>query len=136
MPSTTEIKIRGYHVDFYGHVNNARYLELMEEARWVMFEEYIDFQEWSRKGWSFLIVNINIRYKRPAFLGETIEIRSGIARLDRKSGIVRQRTFLKGTDQVIADAEVTFVIADPTGKAMRMEEDLRALLDPLVVQEP
>jgi len=31
---TTQIKVRGYHCDFYGHVNNARFLEFLEEARW------------------------------------------------------------------------------------------------------
>ena len=28
--SITKIKVRGYHADFYGHVNNARYLELYQ----------------------------------------------------------------------------------------------------------
>ena len=30
----TEIKIRGYHTDLYQHVNNARYLEFLEEGRY------------------------------------------------------------------------------------------------------
>ena len=44
MDFSTDINIRGYHIDVFGHMNNARYLELMEEARW----RYIDathFQE-------------------------------------------------------------------------------------------
>ena len=27
----TQIKVRGYHLDVYQHVNNARYLEFLEE---------------------------------------------------------------------------------------------------------
>lgn len=27
------IRVRNYHLDGYGHVNNARYLEFLEEAR-------------------------------------------------------------------------------------------------------
>ena len=34
----TKIVIRGYHLDAYRHVNNARYLEFLEEARW----QYLD----------------------------------------------------------------------------------------------
>ena len=132
MESTTEVKIRGYHVDVYGHVNNARYLELIEEARWVMVEKYIDLDDWKEKGWSFLIVNINIRYTRPAFLGETIEIRSGITRLEKKMGVINQKIFLKGTDTIIADADVTFVVADSSGRATRIEGPLRAALEPLI----
>ena len=40
--SITAIKVRGYHADLYGHVNNARYLELLEEARWNHFENSVD----------------------------------------------------------------------------------------------
>ena len=29
----TKIKVRGFHLDVYQHVNNARYLEFLEEAR-------------------------------------------------------------------------------------------------------
>jgi len=37
--TTTQIKVRGYHEDRFGHVNNARYLEFLEEARWAHLEE-------------------------------------------------------------------------------------------------
>lgn len=33
----TQIKVRGYHLDVYQHVNNARYPEFLEEARWDGF---------------------------------------------------------------------------------------------------
>ena len=32
--SRTTLTVRGYHLDGYGHVNNARYLEFYEEGRW------------------------------------------------------------------------------------------------------
>jgi thioesterase-3 len=34
--------VRGYHLDLFGHVNNARYLEFLEEARWDWFEQRTD----------------------------------------------------------------------------------------------
>lgn len=34
----TFIKVRGYHLDVYQHVNNARYLEFLEEALGVAGE--------------------------------------------------------------------------------------------------
>ncbi len=39
MPHQTLIKVRGYHLDIYQHVNNARYLEFLEEARWSYLED-------------------------------------------------------------------------------------------------
>ena len=35
----TEIMVRGYHLDMFGHVNNARYLEFLEEGRWTFFDK-------------------------------------------------------------------------------------------------
>ncbi|SQA97049.1 Long-chain acyl-CoA thioesterase FadM [Cedecea neteri] len=40
----THIKVRGYHMDVYQHVNNARYLEFLEEARWEGLEKTTGFQ--------------------------------------------------------------------------------------------
>jgi len=39
MKSTVQIKVRNYHLDRFGHVNNARYLEFLEEGRWTYSEE-------------------------------------------------------------------------------------------------
>ena len=38
--SHVSMRVRGYHLDGYGHVNNARYLEFMEEGRWAFFDEH------------------------------------------------------------------------------------------------
>lgn len=35
-----KLTVRNYHLDGYGHVNNARYLEFLEEARWTFFQEH------------------------------------------------------------------------------------------------
>ena len=32
MLNKTQIKVRGYHLDLFQHVNNARYLEFIEEG--------------------------------------------------------------------------------------------------------
>jgi thioesterase-3 len=40
----TKIKVRGFHLDVYQHVNNARYLEFLEEARWDGLENSESFQ--------------------------------------------------------------------------------------------
>ena len=39
MKGEIEIKVRGYHLDIYAHVNNARYVEFLEEARWALFDD-------------------------------------------------------------------------------------------------
>lgn len=40
----TQIKVRGYHLDVYQHVNNARYTGSLREARWDGTENSPAFQ--------------------------------------------------------------------------------------------
>ena len=127
-----EIKVRGYHIDVYSHVNNARYLEFMEEARWLIIEEYIDLRRMQAKKIIFAVVNINISYRRPASLGDILELYLGLTSIGGKSAVFNQVIRLKGTDTVVADAEVTFVFADiNTGKAVRIDDEIKSLLGEL-----
>jgi thioesterase-3 len=128
-----EIKVRGYHIDVFSHVNNARYLEFMEEARWLIIEEYIGLKRMQAKKIIFVVVNININYRRPASLGDILELYLGLIKIGGKSAVFHQEIRLKGTDTVVADAEVTFVFAEKnTGKAVRMDDEIKSLLGKLI----
>lgn len=125
-PHLTEIKVRGYHLDLYGHVNNARYLEFLEEARWGFTEER-GLLEWVVKtGLAFVIVNINIDYRRPATMSETLSIETAMKKVGNRSSVIHQKVKLKGTETIIAEADVTFVMFDgKKGSAVVMEGELR-----------
>ena len=125
MVHTIDIKVRGYHLDLFGHVNNARYLEFLEEGRWAAFEEAMDLQKIARQGYLFTVVNININYRRPALMNQVLCIETQIARWNRRSAVIHQIVKLKENDSVIADADVTFVIVDAkTQKAVLLEGEL------------
>ena len=124
-----EIKVRGFHIDFFSHVNNARYLEFMEEARWVVIDKYIDLKRMQAKGIIFVVVNININYRRPASVGDILELYLGLTKIGGKSAVFYQEIRLKGTDTVVADAQVTFVFADNhTGKAVKIDDEIKGLI--------
>ncbi len=124
-----EIKVRGFHVDIFSHVNNARYLEFMEEARWVVIDKYIDLKRMKAKGIIFVVVNININYRRPSSMGDILELYLGLTKIGGKSAVFYQEIRLKGSDTVVADAQVTFVFADKnTGKAVRIDDEIKRLI--------
>lgn len=130
-----EIKVRGFHIDIFSHVNNARYLEFMEEARWVVIEKYIDLKRMKKKGIIFVVVNININYRRPASIGDILELYLGLTKIGGKSAVVYQELQLKGTDIIVADAQVTFVFADKnTGKAVEIDEEIKSLIGKLKIE--
>jgi len=115
MIHTIEIKIRGYHLDLFGHVNNARYLEFLEEGRWAAFEKSVDLELLARRGWAYTVVNININYRRPALMNDVLRVETRIAEWRRRSAVVRQEVVNADNGDMVADADVTFVIFD-TGK--------------------
>lgn len=115
----TQIKVRGYHLDVYQHVNNARYLEFLEEARWDGLENSDSFQWMTAHNIAFVVVNININYRRPAVLSDLLTITSQLQQLNGKSGILSQLITLEPEGQVVADALITFVCIDlKTQKAL------------------
>jgi thioesterase-3 len=120
----TEIKVRGYHTDFYGHVNNARYLEFFEEDRWAQFESKIDLRQWAEEGLIFLVVNINVNYRKAVSVGETVVVATSLAKVSKRSAVLKQEILIKATMAVAADALVTFVISDKTGRAVTIEGEI------------
>ena len=68
-------------LDDYGHVNNARYLDLYEEARWDMLNKSGYGQEMvkkSRKG--PVILEVNVRFKSELLPGQKIRIETSSRR--------------------------------------------------------
>ncbi|MDO5687095.1 MAG: thioesterase family protein [Neisseria sp.] len=126
---STTIKVRGYHLDVYQHVNNARYLEFLEEARWALFEDGQLLRIFAEKNLGFAVVNINISFRRAAVMGDVLDIRTEFAGFGEKSSVLKQTIFIAGTEKVVAEADVTYVILDlNTNRAIVLDDDLRTLL--------
>ena len=129
----TQIKVRGYHLDVYQHVNNARYLEFLEEARWDGLESSEGFQWMTAQRIAFVVANININYRRPAVLGDRLTVTSHVQQLNRRSGVLSQVVTLDPEGEVVADALITFVCIDlKTQKALPLEGELREKLEQMM----
>lgn len=123
------VKVRGYHLDVYQHVNNARYLEFLEDARWQYLDETGDVEYFQNLGLAWVIVNINISYRASAHLGQTLSIETKLVKIGNKSAAFNQLVTIKGTQTVIADADITFVVLDQkTGKPVPIDGKLKERL--------
>ncbi len=65
-----KLTVRNYHLDGYGHVNNARYLEFLEEARWTFFQEHDLLSE--LKGIMLVVARVDI-YNRVKVVHKGLE---------------------------------------------------------------
>lgn len=120
----TEIKVRGYHLDGYQHVNNARYLEFLEEARWEYLEKRDGIRYFHEKGLLFVIVRIEIDYQFPAVANDLLEIETSLHEKGNSSITFQQQIRIKNKDKNAAKALVKFVLFDAkTQKPVRVTEE-------------
>lgn len=131
MEYLTEISVRGYHADFYGHVNNARYLEFFEENRWAHFESTLDLKKWVVEGIIFLVVNINVNYRKAVPVGAVLGVTTKLEEIGNRSVVLKQEIVIKETKEVAADALITFVLSDKSGKAIPIEGDIQKEIEKL-----
>ncbi|NOX88919.1 MAG: acyl-CoA thioesterase [Calditrichaeota bacterium] len=113
----TELKVRSYECDMYGHVNNAVYLQYCEFAR-VEFLEQLGFTlvKLKQSGILLPIVRIEIDYRKPLYSNEIIEVTVKWVKRGRSSAVFEQKIIKKATRQVAALAMVTWVSTDLKGK--------------------
>jgi len=111
MPYITKI-ISGFHIDVFGHVNNARYLEFYEEARWQLYRKPIEALV--KQGFALVIVNINLNYRAALNLFEPIHITAELTQVNSRSAVISQTICSPLGDKVFSDATMTWVILDQT----------------------
>lgn len=99
-------------LDFMGHVNNAMYLELFEEARWDFITRngygYNKIQE-TQKG--PIILEVNLKYLKELSLREEITIVTELLSYKGRAGSLSQK-ILKSSGEVAAEAVFVFGLLD------------------------
>jgi thioesterase-3 len=103
-----------YQTDSFELVHHARYLEIMEEGRWMYCHENRLLEPFHRKGIYHVVVNINIDYKGSARFGDLVTIETEVFCVSEKSVIIRQ---------VVSRDDQTLIVADITNVFMRKADN-------------
>jgi YbgC/YbaW family acyl-CoA thioester hydrolase len=100
-----EITIKENHLDTFGHVNNATYLELFEQARWEALNEHgVSVKKITDDQIGPVLLRVELKFKKELLLRENIEIRSElIDRPNQKVMKVRQE-MVKSCGEVACEA--------------------------------
>jgi len=126
-------KIRSFHLDSFGHVNNARYLELLEEARWQFAEHHglVDLLNEANLG--FIIMQMSLRFRLPVVEGDTIQVFTSLITLGSNIGEVEQLIKKKDAGKLAAKSLFTFVLIDrSSGASVPIEGNIRSLLTQII----
>jgi acyl-CoA thioester hydrolase len=101
------------HLDSYGHLNHARYLELFEQARWDLITERGFGVETIRKtNTGPVILEANLKFLRELNARETIVIRSEMVSHERKVGKLAQQMLKSDGGGPACEALFTFGLFD------------------------
>ncbi len=115
---TYKLLIRETHIDSYGHVNNATYLSLYEEARWeAITPRSFGFNDIHRLQQGPVILEVNIKFLKEIKLRENITIVSSIMDYEGKIGHMKQQ-MIKDDGTVASEAIFTFGLFDLKARKM------------------
>ena len=116
-PHEHTVQLRWSDPDMLGHVNHARALGLIEDARLAMGD----------RGGGLILARLEVDYLRQLYyrVGERLTVRSAVTRLGTKSFTVRQE--LMQDDEVAIRADAVMVAFDFEADASRpLTHDERA----------
>ncbi|MEO6433712.1 MAG: YbgC/FadM family acyl-CoA thioesterase [Sphingomicrobium sp.] len=105
--------------DAYGIVYYANYLKFMERARSDMLRACgIDQEsELAASGSAYAVVEAHLRYKRPARLGDDLQILSTIQKVRASSVEIQQRVMRGG--ELLNEAIIVAAFLDGSGRPRR-----------------
>ena len=109
--------------DAYGIVYYANYLKFMERARsdFIRAVGVDQAAELRSSGSAYAVVEVDIKYRKPARLGDDLRILSTVDQVRASSVLIHQRV-MRGEEQ-LTDARVTAAFLDGEGRPKRQPKD-------------
>jgi acyl-CoA thioester hydrolase len=105
------VHVRFSDVDAYGHVNNVKYFEYLQEAR-ISLLAGVDRDLSEAQGTSMVVAQTDVDYRRPIlFRAEPYDCRSWVTRIGTTSMTIESE--IRDGESVLARARVVTVWFDP-----------------------
>lgn len=106
MTHLTEIQPRFADFDMFGHVNNIAYMQYLDLAKAMFFND-ITGQPFDPEAVSSVIVNINVDYMAPTLPGEPLAVSTCCSHVGHRSYALRQQVLNTATGAVKCAATTT-----------------------------
>jgi acyl-CoA thioester hydrolase len=125
MPHSFKVKVYYEDTDAGGVVYYANYLRFMERARTEYLAELgLDVSTLHNQGSLLVVTHVDIRYRRPARLGETVEVTTEMEEAGAYKATLRQKVLKETT--LLVEALLTFACVDLQSKPQRLPPALSA----------
>ena len=106
------VMVKELHLDSYGHMNNAVYLELFEDARWdLITNNGYGFEKIHATKLGPTILAVEIQFKKELRLRQQVVIETQLQSYEKKIGKILQ-VMKNEAGEVCCDALFTFGLFD------------------------
>ncbi len=124
MKTKTQLVVRSYHIDYFGHVNHARYVEMLEEARWQYLEENELLSSIHEVGAFHVVAELFIKYRKPTKIGDELLFETQIESRLSHGFNMSQTAVIEQSGELALEAVVTNVFVDGTGQPRLIDKDI------------
>ncbi len=103
-----DVLIRECHLDSFGHVNNAVYVQLYEEARWDFITKNgfgLDYIQKHQVG--PVILDLKVRFRRELKNREQVKILSKTLQIKNSKILVLEQSIINASGKLASDAIFT-----------------------------
>lgn len=125
-----DITVRFSEVDPYGHVNHAVYVVYLEEGRArALGSVGLDLTRLQALGQQIVIVDLALRYRAPAFLGDELVVETSVREVRGASTVFHQAVRRGAT--VLVEAEARGGLTGEDGRPRRLPPEFAECLEAL-----
>ncbi len=123
-----KIRIKTYDIDYIGHVNNAVYINWLEDLRLELFDTHFPIHDFEGMDFGLMIVNTNIHYKQGLYLKDKfVDATLWIDSFDRATCHIKAEFKVDGEIRCTATQRGAFVNPE-THRIVRVPQKLRDML--------
>jgi acyl-CoA thioester hydrolase len=114
-----EFSIKSYNIDAAGHVNNAVYINWLEDLRSDLLEKVLPHEILIKNNLHLVVASTNIEYRKPLHLYEKPKGRMKIDKYER--GIIYLSCLITLNNKTVARASQRCVLIDKLSQKMVKE---------------
>ena len=129
MRTRYDFGVRGYELDSFGHVNNAVYLNYLEQARWEMIRVNPEFSSYlTEKGLFPVVIETHIKYIRELTAFADAYIITDWA-YEGNYIIAHHKVYNKESNRVAAKATVKMLLLSKERIIYDLTDSMKQVLD-------
>ena len=119
-----ELKILEKHLDTFGHVNNAVYLELYEEARWdYLTENGYGLDHVMKTGIAPVVLNLFIVYKREIKNREIIKVETVYKGMKNRLVMLLEQKMYNGAGKLVSRIDLDMGIISLSDRKLMVPDE-------------